>query len=361
MTALVDLVSQITPGELQGSFDPSVNPFVVSGVTTRVRANEWVEGREEIEVGGERHAFDTRYMLVNPRLSSVSFRHTRARTGDRKDFNATVVTGRKLEILDPGDGQYKDVTSLCLAAIRAQNPGINASDEALLRLLASYGFEPHGELPMYLQHLGSSEEAFNAIVEEFVALGAQPGDVNSAENKVSVRGFYRMGGEGLSIEALELGMADRSAATVNPNAGYIGALDATWQTFLEIMRIHRTRSILKQVLENNASESDEAQQAKLMEDGYHTLFSSSRRRRPFRNWGGTTKVFDELDDTKVNYYSQQVPCGRMTVSTPTGPSTWDVWTTRPDRNNGTQDTTDQQASVAGFTSLFGDDEAAADS
>lgn len=343
-----DVLDRLAPNSVLNDFDLDLAPIVVSGATTNVRSNEWVETVESIEVFGQRHNFNVRWRLTNPRLSSISFRVTTPRAvegqesrGPRPDFTGVVMCGRELEVFV--NDQWLDVSGLICAAVRKSNGGLDGiSDERILLQLKGYGLDLAGEMPMYLQHLGASREKFEEIAARFVALGAHARDQRPGRgeaNRVNVQAFYRMENDGLPVAGFEIGYANRAAASVNPNSGFIGMLDATWNTFLVTAQIHKNRSALQRLITEDP-DSDAGKQARLAEQAYVNLFSSPRERRPFHNWGGTSVVPNQLDPAVVNYYSQQVPCGRFAVDTDDGPEVWDVWTTRQDRTDGETNSTE---------------------
>lgn len=326
--------SDIAPDELS-SFDTDLEAFVPTGETIRIPANEWVEHTEKLTIGSKDFTLDTRVQFLDPRLSSISLRKTNATTGTyaggeaRIDFNGVVVSKRILEVLF--NDKWINAEDFCFGALRAMNPGLDISTEKLRSLYRGYGFDMTAESPMYLQHLGASAEAYTEIAHKFLELGATENtrDIRNQGLKVEVMSSYRHQGAGLAIHELEISHADRSRSVANPNSGFIGFMDATYNVFLEITKIHALRSKLKRVL----AEDPDNETAKMANHKIAEMFSQTRLRRPFHNWGGLTAINElmapgeDFDIDMVRYYSQQVPCGRMTVETASGPDTWSVWRT----------------------------------
>lgn len=317
MTTLLDGLADDLTG-----FEGGNAPFVISGETISVKANEWTVTREDIAMGDKTFGFDVRYRFVNPILSSMALRVTNTATrNNRIDFNATIVSKRELQILV--GTEWIDLSQMCVSALRKANPNITKSDADILLDLRPYGFDLTGQLPMYLQHLGANAEAFESVAQHFIALGARENT-----NQVRARGqrsqlikSFRHD-EGISIASLEISKADRTRSATN--TGFIGFLDASWGTFQRIIAVDRQRSALRKALE--ADPTNAAAAAKEAE--IRQIFSTAQRLRAFRNWGGTTALVDPLDNDKVTYYAQQVPCGRFAVVDNGTDKTWSVWGTR---------------------------------
>lgn len=305
VSAFDDIIDDILIG-----FEGGNAAYEVPGETITIKTGEWVTGREKIEIGGKLHEFATRYMLHNPILSSLALRITQARTmTDRRDFTATVVTERSLQV--QMNGEWVDIVDIALGVLRRGNPNLsNRSDEDILLDLRNYGFEPKGRIPMFLQHLGASDEGFAEAAANFVDLGAKENTAQVAarsQGRLSrVQASFRHD-EGVPVRTLEISKVDRSKSM--NNTGFIGFLDATWNTFMQAVSYDKQRSAVARVLASDPTNADAAaKEAQIREQ-----FSTPNLLRAFRNWGGTTTVLDPIDDDKVRHYPQQVPCGRLSV------------------------------------------------
>lgn len=309
---------------------------IANEVTTYV-TNQWVTSKEDVYIGEKKANFTIRTRFVAPILSSMALRHTNAKTftGTRVDFNATVVAQRQLEIMSP-DGSWVGLLDFCIAALRKMNPTLTMSDTDLALKLKNYGFDPEGKLPMYLQHLGASEEQFIENAKHFASLGAQPnrdqvrGQAQGTKSTVEYSWRHQ---EGVPLTSLDISKVDRNQS--ENHTGFIGFMDAAFNTFLKIVAFDKQRSANRAV----PTDSELYMAAQKSEADIRNLFSTARTLRAFRNLGGTTAVTktDVLDETAAavtTYYAQQVPCGRFSVRderfglNPDATETYSVWRAR---------------------------------
>jgi hypothetical protein len=308
-----------------GEFEGGNTAYEVPGEVASVTANEWFTARETVEINGKSHAFNVRYRFVNPLLSSIALRKTNANTRiGRIDFNATVVSNRELEV-EVGN-QWVSLQDFALAAIRRGNPQLQRSDDDILLDLRSYGFDPSGRLPMYLQHLGASQEAFEAVAGNFRQLGArdnrQQVQGRTTGQRSQVLASFRHD-EGVPIRSMDISRVDRAMS--QNGTGFIGFLDGAWGTFTKVVAMDRRRTAIAKVQANDPTNAEAAEE----EARIRQIFSNARSLRAFRNWGGTTAVLDPLDETKVTFYAQQVPCGRFSIyGLGHEIETYNVWGTR---------------------------------
>jgi hypothetical protein len=214
---------------------------------------------------------------------------------------------------------------MTVKALRKANPNMTRSDIDIMLDLKPYGFDPSGKLPMYLQHLGASEAGFAHAAQVFMELGAREntGQVRAQGLKSKLAHSYRHD-EGVPIHTLEISKADRSRSAAG--TGFIGFFDASWNTFQTIVKIDRQRTALRAAL---AADPKNVEAAKA-EAEIRQIFSTASKLRAFHNWGGTSLIYDELDNTKYVCYPQQVPCGRFSLYTGNGSETklLSVWGTR---------------------------------
>lgn len=330
MDTLTNVFTHLVAGDF-AAFDDSVDQIQLTGEIINLPANQWVEARESISIGGVDHPFNTRIRFVNPILSSIILRETKTvnNPDGRIDFNATIVCNRDLQ-LQLGD-EWMDVSEFAVRAIKASAPAaMNMTEETILHILSQYGWNPTERLPMYLQHLGSGKEEFEQIAEHMVHLGAV-NNTDEVRNRArgtrsSVLAAYRHR-EGIPVLNMEISHANRSLSQTN--SGFIGFLDGTWGTFTKAMTAHRTRISLQQVLNDPKSTQEAKEAAAAQETAIRNFFQTSTSARAFRNWGGTSEVKNVLDENEPSqFYAQQVPCGRLTVadhSTDTGSVVYSVW------------------------------------
>jgi len=334
-------------------FDGGNEQIEVSGDSITVYAGLWTTTRETIAVGDKEHSFNVRYKFIDPILTSILMRETNTTTGTRPnpvgpriDCNATVVSQRVLE-LQVGDTWMRE-QDFVLKMLRMANPSLTRSDDEILQDLKSYGFDPRGRVPMYLQHLGASNEGFALNAADFVSRGAR----NNTEEvkrraqgqKSVVKGSFRHD-QGVKIVSMEISKANRALSQTR--SGFIGFADGAWGTVTQIVKLDRQRSAIRRILEDENSTTDVKKAAADEDTRIKNLFANTRSRRAFHNWGGTTAVVDILQDDKVAYYSQQVPCGRYTVASdyviegkgdeatlkPINPTMYSVWN-RAENNPG---------------------------
>lgn len=310
-------------------FDVEVDQIELTGEITTVTANEFIETREAIEVGGQQHFFNVRYAFIDPILSSIILRKTVTVNNQegRIDFNATVVAKRRMDV-QVGD-EWLDIATFACEAIRAASPtAIHLTDETILHTLSQYGWNPNEKLPMYLQHLGAGVEAFNEIAGNFVDLGAH-NNVDQVRSRASgkastVTAAYRHQ-EGIPVLSMEISKADRSKSATG--AGFIGFFDATYGTLNKVIAAHRTRTALKQIIESPTASEQDKKNAAQSEVTIRNRFSVPTSARAYRNWGGTSEVVDPLGINDSAFYAQQVPCGRFTIGGLPGQKVvYSVWT-----------------------------------
>lgn len=305
-------------------FEGGNDTIYVANEITVVKANEWVQSREMIEINGSPIEFETRYRFIDPILSSIALRRTNATTQQgRIDFNATVVAERDLEI--QLDGKWISAEDFVCQVLRRANPHLKTSNEAILHDLKQYGLDLGGRLPMYLQHLGADEDAFNSCAEIFAAYGANDNSAQVAsrtKGKNSTLSRSLRVDDGVAIATLEISRVDREMSMTH--TGFIGFLDGFWGTFSHIVEMDKTRSALAKVLAEDPTNKEAAE----AEARIRGIFGNSRTLRAFRNWGGTSRVVAPLDGS-VQYYAQQVPCGRLSIQPDLTlkPITFSVWGT----------------------------------
>jgi len=311
-----------------GTFDDTLEQLEMSGEIVTIAAGKWNNAQEAIVVGDKSHMFNVRYRFADPILSSIILRKTLTATHPegRIDFNATIVSHRDLQV-QVGD-DWIDIGAFAAAAVRRASPNAHQTDDTILNILAQYGWNPTERFPMYLQHLGAGQDAFNQIASHFVSIGATDNtkDVRSRAQgqRSSVLAAYRHPGD-VPVISMETSKANRSLSMTG--SGFIGFLDGTWGTLTKVLVAHRTRQALQTILDNPNSTEAQRTQAAANQAHIRNIFTTPVLARAFRNWGGTTEVPDVLGENPSRYFAQQVPCGRFTID---GGTTYSVWTSRAD-------------------------------
>lgn len=335
-----------------GSFEGGNESFIVPGEVSEVVANTPIIGREVVTINNRTREFVTRTTFINPTLTSITLRFTETDKNPRRiDFAATVASNRLLEV-EVGDDRWMSMETFVPAVIRQMNPGQqDRSDIDILLDLKNYGFDPVGRLPMYLQHLGASEELFSRIAQDFIELGAR--DVTDEQRRRSngkrsvVQHAYRHD-SGVAVAQMDISRNDRSRSATN--SGFIGFLDATMTVLTEAIRFDKRRTTLYALQQQDPTNVEIAGELREISE----LFSTGLRLRAFRNWGGVHKAVNLLDSTGATYWPQQVPCGRLTVLDENkAEHRWSVWTTR--ESNTTQEAEGETAQEASPT-LTSDEE-----
>jgi hypothetical protein len=189
--------------------------------------------------------------------------------------------------------------------------------EGIVAALNQRGLSFHGSMPMYLQHLGADEDRFRSeIAPLFQGLGASD-NTAQVRNQASGTGrsetvlSYRLDGQGVRVGSFEIGTADRDRSS--NGAGFIGFLDATYTTVAAIIEADRTIAAANKVLADPAADDQDKALATSSKAEMVTYWGSgsSRNRRPFHNWGGTTRSINA--DGGTRFYATPVPCGRLTL------------------------------------------------
>lgn len=314
--ALADLGSMISDDVLAalGEFDGSAT-ILVPNQTETYDLTKTYEGPQIIQFGETQlQTFPTR-ISWDLRVTSTSMRHTDAVTkANRKDWNMVLVGERKCQVF-LGNHWISDAEFCALLIKKASKD--NRSVENIVAALAQRGLSLNGSMPMYLQHLGADEDRFRSeIVPMFSSLGAND---NTAQVRNQTTGTgrsqtvtsLRFDGQGIRISSFEVGTADRSRS--GNGTGFIGFLDATYTTVASIVEADRTIAAANKILaDDQADEQDKA--LALARKGEMVTYwgsGSSRARRPFHNWGGTTRSPNA--DGAVRFYATPVPCGRATI------------------------------------------------
>lgn len=337
-TGLLDQIfDEILTDDISG-FAGDNEAFQVPGEVITYVAGEPILNQEDIYIGGVKRTFVTQVQFIDPILSSMAIRHTDARTFDgiRIDFNATVVSNRKLSIQLP-DGNWIDLLDFAIRMVRKGNPNLSLNNTEIALKLKNYGFDPSGRLPMYLQHLGANEDLFMRNSVHFQSLGALSNVDqvrNSSLGTKSVVAHSFRHPEGIRMSSLDVSKVDRTQSTTDTSTGYIGFFDAAFNTLTYIIGMDKRRSVLKKI---GMEQGEEAfMSARQEEAKMRDLFQTARLARAFRNWGGTARVVRQnvLEDDVVDsieYFPQQVPCGRFAVDSGYGPGdtmTYSVWRAR---------------------------------
>lgn len=304
-------------------FEGGNAPIVISGEIATYTAGEWHASREVIQLpNGKMITMGTRTRFINPILTSITERNTKTLTREnRNDFNATVVSEREMQV-ELADG-FVPLADFVCEFLRKANPNMNRTNDQILLDLKTYGLDINGRLPMYIQQLGASPEKFKEVAAHFQSFGAVDNSqqVSTRQTGTSSRlvKSYRIE-EGIPIHNLEISHVDRSKSQTN--SGFIGFLDAFWNTFTLAIAIDKIRTGNTKILKEDPTNAEAA----ASEAEIRKIFSTPRLLRSFRNWGGTSKVVADLDQS-IRYYPVQVPCGRFSIIPEgvTKPHIYNVW------------------------------------
>lgn len=300
-------------------FDGSAT-ILVPNETTNYDLTQPFEGPQIIQFRDERlETFPTRtWWELNATSTSIRHTDTDKRIG-RRDWNMVLVGKRRCQV-NVGGNWISDAEFFALL-IRAARQGQNTesqTDERIISSLVQRGLAFNGIMPMYMQHLGADEDRFNnEIVPLFLDMGANDNTSNIRQGtqgtgRSTTAKSLRLEGEGAKVLSFEVGVADRTKSA-NGN-GFISFLDATYTTVAAIVEADRTIRQSNAVLADpNSSEIERATASnrKAFTVSYWGS-GSQRNRRPFHNWGGTTRAVNE--EGNVVYYPTSVPCGRMVIA-----------------------------------------------
>ncbi len=332
------LLDELMTDEI-GEFEGGNPPYSINGEVLVVEANKPTVSRETIFLGDRAVTVNTRMTLINPQLSSIALRLTQARTfTDRQDFNATVVAEQRLEF--EIEGQWISLQDLVLRVIRHRNKGLTRTDTDILLDLRSYGFEPNGRLPMYLQHISANRDEFHRIADHFRSMGARDNTEDVRRRSRGKKSIVQMSlrtDTNVPISSIDINRSDRSIIS----NGFVGFADGRWSQFLEVLKLDSRRTAARRVsdrareeFENGTNttplaEREDFKNAALEERRIADIFSTQTALRAFRNLGGVNVVADVLDENRVQYYANQVGAGRFSVLDPKGIAVpYNVWSTR---------------------------------
>lgn len=323
MTTTTDAIQEIRafiPEDILhalAEFDGSTT-ILVPNQSTTYALGELIEVPQIIQFANERlETFPARFRW-NLRATSTSIRHTNADTmANRKDWNMVLVGTRECEV-NIGGRWFSDAEFFAMMLAAAQPGNDKRSTEQIVAALVQRGLAFKGAMPMYLQHLGADEERFNAeIVPLFQSLGATDNTDNIRQNtqgqgKSQTVKSMRIDGDGARVVNFEVGVADRTRSA--NGAGFISFLDATYTTVAAIVEADRTLAQANKILNDpNADEMEKGVAANRKAEMVAYWGSGSQRtRRPFHNWGGTTR--QQRNDGGVQFYPTSVPCGRLVVA-----------------------------------------------
>lgn len=320
--ALADIRSALPDDMLAAlaGYDGSAT-ILIPNFTENYDLTQTYEGPQTIAFQGTRlQAFPTR-IAWNLRVASTSMRHTDATTkAGRRDWNMVLVGSRKCDVY-VGNSWVDDATFFAML-IKAATPNDQRPLQQIITSLQQRGLSLNSEMPMYLQHLGADEERFmGEIVPLFQHLG---GHDNTAQVRNQTQGqarsvtvkSVRLEGNNVRVRSFEIGTADRSRS--QNGAGFIGFLDASYTTVASIVEADRAIAANNAVLEDpKADEQDRGvAYSRHAELTAYWGSGSTRTRRPFHNWGGTTRVANP--DGAVRFYPTPVPCGRLVIADQNG-------------------------------------------
>lgn len=304
-----------------GSFDGSAT-ILIPNQSTTFPVGETIEVPQIIQFANEKlQTFPTR-MKFDLRATSTSIRHTNATTmAGRRDWNMVLVGTRRCEV-NIGGQWYSDADFFAMLLRAAHQGPDNRSNEQIIAALIQRGLDFRGAMPMYLQHLGADEERFMAeIVPLFQSLGATDNTENIRQNqngsgKSQTVKSMRLDGDGARVVNFEVGVSDRTRSA--NGAGFISFLDATYTTISGIVEADRTIAQADKILNDpNADELEKGvANTRKSEMVAYWGSGSQRTRRPFHNWGGTTR--QPTNDGGVQFYPTPVPCGRLVIADQTG-------------------------------------------
>lgn len=308
-------IRSVIPAEILHDFsdyDGSAT-ILVPNETTVFDLTKRYEGPQIIEFAGDRlETFPTR-LDWTARATSTSLRVTDAVTmQNRPDWNMVLVAERRCLVF-VGGRWYSDSDFMAML-IKAAGSRDDRSVEQIVTSLKQRGLDFDGSMPMYLQHLGADMDRFTTeIVPLFEAAGGRDNTANiqTTGQKSRTVKSVRLEGAGLRVASMEIGVTDRSRS--QNNTGFISFLDGTYTTVRCIIEADRTISRANRVLaDEHADEQDKAlaQAAKEAAQSYWSS-GSQRTRRPFHNWGGTSRVSNV--EGLVEYFPTPVPCGRLTL------------------------------------------------
>lgn len=326
--ALADLRSVLSDDILAelGEFDGS-ETILVPNSTEVFDLSRPYDGPQIIDFGGDvLKTFPSR-ISWDLSATSTSLRITNAATmANRPDWNMVLVGTRHAEV-HINDRWIPDYEFFALL-LTVGRKGSARSVEDVITSLKQRGLDLKGSMPMYLQHLGADPAQFHNVIRPFFERhGARDNtdEIQTTGTKSRTASSVRFEGGGLKVASFEVSTSDRSRSQTG--TGFISFLDGTYTTVRAIFEADRVISAANAVINDpNADAQDRA----LAQDRKEAAISywnsgTQRSRRPFHNWGGTSRVVD-LGTSKVQYFATPVPCGRLTLLDAKGnPEQLSVW------------------------------------
>lgn len=180
--------------------------------------------------------------------------------------------------------------------------------------------EAYRGMSLFFEQQGTSEEQFHLAADTFVSLGA----VESKSSDRVVAQFKHA--EGIPVLGFEMNRQDRSLNRAG--TGFVDLVDSTMSSLLTYFKF---AGLLKAIESKSASSSGkEADDFKAKREAI--IKEMNNFTRSLGNWGGVQPgVTVQPDGSVVNngeWYTTNIPCGRVQLDGSNGPVELDFWTNR---------------------------------
>jgi hypothetical protein len=180
---------------------------------------------------------------------------------------------------------------------------------------------------LFFEHQGTSQEQFELAAAKFVELGAKP--VSFDTNRVVSQ--YKAEG-GIPVVGFEMLRQDRSKS--RSNTGFLDLVDANMSTLMNYFRfagvLRALNAQLNAAVENGSANEKQVRELKTKIENHTREMSNFTR--GVGSWGGTHPgVTIQPDGSVTNtgeWYSTNIPCGRIQLGSSEDPIELDFWTNR---------------------------------
>jgi hypothetical protein len=188
------------------------------------------------------------------------------------------------------------------------------------------GLANYRGMSLFFEQQGTSEEQFELAASKFIELGAVK--VNNSDRVVSQ---YRHE-DGVPVVGFEMLRQDRSLNRTN--TGFIDLVDSTMSSLLNYFKFATlVRATEKEIAETTGAKKTQAQ-ARLE----NIVKEMNNFTRSLGNWGGVQSGFTSQPDGSLTkngeWYTTNIPSGRVQLGSIESPVELDFWTTRSDKPAG---------------------------
>lgn len=307
--------------------------------TTMLRADQEIPYKGSIN-GKQIDAYVT---LRDAAVTRLSLLQQQQRSTGRDYWLVTgVMQPVKLDITLMLEGKRIDMIDL-FHEIACTSAGASISKDEFLMNARKIGMKFMDGQPLFFQQFGANFDKFKEMINVFKDHGAQDVIGSITNNKGSIKAAYELK-PGMPVTAFEVGTVDRTQsarfAHDNVGQGFLNLVDAQFEQFTRILGLRKSAKLKRAEAESSNLSEDKIVALKTSAD-----LDAKMSRMAISNWAGAQRRLERKQDGSFEqhpiYDVVNLPCGRFTVMTNSGPYECDLWT-----NNRNKVATESTATVA---------------